>query len=93
MLPCGSTLGGVEGDASVIAYWVCTLIGGVPCGAAALLNISASCLSAAVCLSPNAVSGLVGVRLRRAWVRPEAACIAVSFDEILGSVIVSRKTM
>ena len=54
------------------------------------MNISESCIRSAVCLSPNSVSGLVGVRLSRAWVRPEAACVATYFEEILGKVSVSR---
>ena len=33
---------------------------------------------------PKSVSGMVGVGLRRLWVRSESACVAVSFDEILG---------
>ena len=62
-------------------------------GRAALLNIYASCLRASVCLSPNVVSGLVGVRLRRAWVRYMAACVDTSFEESLGKVSVARENM
>ena len=65
MSPFVSTLGGGVGAASGVLSGVCTLGGGVTCGGAALVNISASCLRAAVCLSPNAVSGLVGFGLRR----------------------------
>ena len=50
------------------------------------MNISASCLGAAICLSPNVVSVLVGFGLRRAWVRSMAACVASSFEESLGKV-------
>ena len=60
-------------------------------GGAALVNISASCQRAAVCLSPNFVSGLVGVGLRRAWVRSASACVATSFEEIIGKVSVAEK--
>ena len=62
---CGYTLGGGAGATSGVASGVCTLGGGVSWGEAALENISASCLRAAIYLSPNAVSGIVGVRLRR----------------------------
>ena len=54
-----------------------------------MVMISESCLRAAVCLFPNAVILIVGVGLRRAWVRSAATCIAVSFEEILGKVTVS----
>ena len=53
------------------------------------MNISEIFMRAAVCLSPNSVSGLVGVRLSRAWVIPEDACVATYFEEILGKVSVS----
>ena len=33
--------------------------------------------------------GIVGVGLRRVWVRSAAACVAASFDEIIGNVRVS----
>ena len=58
-------------------------------GGAALLNISASFLRAAVCLYPSDVIGLVGVGSRREWARSAAACVAKSFDEILVNVSVS----
>ena len=48
-------------------------------GGAAVVNISAICLSAAVCLSPTVVSGLVGFGLRRVLVRSAAACVYISF--------------
>ena len=64
--PCGSTLGGGSGATSGVVSRVFTLGGGVTCGGSALLNIYASFRSAAVCLFPNVVSGLVGVGLRRA---------------------------
>ena len=53
------------------------------------MNISASCLRAAVCLSPNFVSGLVGVGLRRAWVRSADACVTASYEDSLDKVSVS----
>ena len=56
---------------------------------AALVNISAICLRVAVCLSPNVVRGLVGVGLRRAWVRYAAACFDSSFQDSIGKVSVS----
>ena len=51
--------------------------------------ISESCLRAAVCLFPNAVILIVGVGLKRVWMRSVTACIAVSFEDILGKVSVS----
>ena len=56
-----------------------------------MLKISASCLRAAVCLYPNAVSGLVTVGLRRSWVRSLDGCVAAYFDEIIGNVRVSGR--
>ena len=76
MLPCGSALGGVSGAASGVDSGVLALRGGVTCGAVALLKISVSCLRDDDFLSPNAVSVLVGVGLRKAWVRSAAACVA-----------------
>ena len=77
MSPCGSTIRGGKGEASGVASGG----GGVTCGGGAtLLNISASCLRASVSLSPNVVSGLVGVGLRRKWVSSAAACVATYFD-------------
>ena len=55
------------------------------------MKISASCWSAAVCLSPNGVSGLVGVGLRSVWVRFAAACVAAPLEDSLGKVNVARK--
>ena len=49
-------------------------------------DISESCLSAAVCLSPNVVSGLVGVGLRRAWVRSVSVCVSASCEDSLDKV-------
>ena len=60
-------------------------------GGAALLNIYASCLRDALCVSPNVVSGIVGFRLRREWVRSAAACVTASFKYSLGKVSVSGK--
>ena len=56
---------------------------------AALVNISSIFRSAAFCLYPNVVSGLVGVGLRRDLVRSLAACVAASLEESLGNVSVS----
>ena len=70
---------------------VYTLGSGVTSGGAALENISTSDLSANVCLSPNFVSGLVGVGFRREWVRSVAACVAASCGDSLGKVSVARK--
>ena len=103
MLPCGSTLGCGAGDTSRVSSGLFTLsggmgefcccglslIGGVTCGGADMLKISASCFRAAVCLLPNAVSGLVGAGLRRAWVSSTAACVAPYVDEIIGTVTVA----
>ena len=55
------------------------------------MKIYASCLSAAVFLSPKVVSGIVGVGLRRVWVRSTAACVAASCEYSLGKVIVAGK--
>ena len=60
-----NTLVGGAGAASVVVSEVCTLGGGITCVGDALLNISTILWSAAVRLSPSAVSGLVGVGLRR----------------------------
>ena len=40
---------------------------------------------------PKIVSGLVGDELRRAWARSADACVAASFDEILGNIRVAGK--
>ena len=55
------------------------------------MKIYASFRSAAVCLSPNSVRGLVGDGLRRAWVRFAAECVAASLEDSLGEVNVARK--
>ena len=60
-------------------------------GGAALVNISEIFLGTSVCLSPNVVSGLVGVELRRAWVRSVAAYVAASCEGSIGKVNVSGK--
>ena len=86
---CGSNLGGSTGSTSGVVYGVCTLGGGVTYGGDALLNVSTSFRSAAVCLSPNDVSGLVGVGLRRGWVRSAAACVDASLEDSIGKVSVS----
>ena len=54
------------GPYDVVAFHlsVVSLVGG-----ANMLNISASFFRAGVCLFPNVVSGIVGVGLRRTWVR------------------------
>ena len=41
MSPCGSTLRGGTGDTSDVVSWVFTLGGGVTCGGAVLMKISA----------------------------------------------------
>ena len=56
-----------------------------------MLNISASCFRAAVYLFPIVVSGLVGVGVRRSWVRSEDACVSASSEDILGNGRVARK--
>ena len=63
----------------------------VSLGGGGLVKISGSCLRDAVCLSPNAMSGIVGVGLSKAWVRSAAAYVAASFDDSLGKVSVVRK--
>ena len=57
------------------------------------MKISASFFSTTISLSPNVVIGLVGVGLRRTWVRSEATCVDASFDKIIGSIRFSGKTM
>ena len=54
-----------------------------------MVNISASFLRVAVFLSPNSVSGVVGIGLRRVWVRSVATCIASSFDNTIGNFMVA----
>ena len=60
-------------------------------GESVLVKISVSCLRGAVCLSPNVVSGLVGVGLRRVWVRSTSACVAAPFKDIIDKVSVAVK--
>ena len=90
MSPCDSTLGVFSGAVYDVVSGVCTLRGGVTCGGAALVNIYVIFLRADVCLSPNVVSGIVGVGLSRVWLMSAAACVAASFDNIIGNVSVSR---
>ena len=99
MSPCGSTLRGGAGAASGVASWLFTLEVGVgtfcccgisfigvgTCVGAAMLKISVNCFRGAVCLLTNAGIGIVGPGLSRAWVRSAAACVVVSFEEILGN--------
>ena len=80
-----------HGAASGISSGVCTLEGGVSWVGTALVKISASCLMAAVFLSPNDVSEIVGVGLKRKWVRSTSTCVAASFEDIIGNVSVARK--
>ena len=91
MSPCGSTLGGGAGATSDVVSGVCTLGGGLTSGGSSLVNISASFLSAAVCLYHNVVSGLVGFVLKRIWVISAAVFVAASFDGIIGNVRVAGK--
>ena len=42
-----------------------------------------------VCLYPNAVSGILGIGLRRVWVRSADACVAASLEDTLGKVSVA----
>ena len=88
MSPCGSTLGGDARVASGVVFGVCTLVGGFTSGRAALVNISAIFLSAAVCLSPNFLNEPVWVGLTMAWIRSASACVAVSCEDSLGKVSV-----
>ena len=53
------------------------------------MKIYASFWNADVCLSRNVVSGLVGVRFRRVWVRSTAACAAASLEDIIDKVSVA----
>ena len=92
MSPCGSTLGGFSGATSDVSYGVVALRGGVTCGGGGgLLKISDSCLRATVCFPPNSVSGIVGVGLKRAWVRCTASFFAASSEDSLGKFSVARK--
>ena len=54
-----------------------------------MVMISESCLRAAVCLFPNAVILIVGVGLKRVWMRSVTACSAVSCEDLLGTGSVS----
>ena len=56
-----------------------------------MLKISVIFFRTAVCLSPNAVSVILGVGLKREWVMSTATCVATSFDDIIGNVWVSGK--
>ena len=56
------------------------------------MKISEIFFSTTISLSPNVVIGLVGVGLRRTWVRSEATCVDASFDKIIGSIRFSGKT-
>ena len=76
-----------------ICFWVFNLRGCATCGGADILKISVRWFRGAVCLSPNIVSGLVGVGLRRVWVRSASACVAASFDDIISNVRDTGKTM
>ena len=51
--------------------------------------VEESFLMYTVCLSPKVLSGIVGIGLRRVWVRSVATCIASSFDNTLGNVRVA----
>ena len=53
------------------------------------MKIPVSCLSDAVCLYPNVASELVGVGLRRVWVRFASACVAAPCDDNLVKVSVA----
>ena len=78
---------------SSVVSGVCSIGGDFTCGGDALLKISASFRSAAICLSPNVVSGLFGVGLRRACVRSAAACVAASLEDILGKFSVAGENL
>ena len=87
----GSTLEGGSGAASGFAYGVFNLGGGVTCGATAMFQIYTIFLRAAVCFYPKVMSGILGVGLRRAWVRSLTTYVAPSFDVILGNVRFARE--
>ena len=81
-----------QGSPLALSIWyapseVVSLVGG-----GALVNISAICLRAADFLSPNFVSGLVGVGLRSAWINSADACVATSCEDSLGKVSIAGKT-
>ena len=58
-----------------------------------MLKISASYFRDAVCLLPNVVSGIAGVDLRWAWVRPATACVTTYFDYVFCNGKFSGKTL
>ena len=89
MSPCGSTLIGGAGAVSDVVSGLCTLGVGVTCGGSVLMKISVIFRSSGVCLSPNVVSGLVGVELSRVWVSSAASSVAESFEDSLGKVSVT----
>ena len=90
---CGSTVVRGAGAAADIIYGVCTLRGGITSGGESLVKISVSCLSSAVCLSPNVVIGIVVVGLSTLWVRSAAACVAPSCEDSIGKVSVPEGNM
>ena len=55
------------------------------------MKISVSFRSADVFLFPNVLGGLVGVGLRRTWVRSTSACVSESLEDSLGKVSVVRR--
>ena len=59
-------------------------------GGASLVNISVSFLSAAFCLPPNIVIGLVGVGLRRVRIMYVDECVDASCEDSLGQFSVAR---
>ena len=104
MWPVVSTLEGVAGDAFGVASGKNTIGGGagvfycgvdvlsgaVSQGETSMLKIDANCFNSAVCFYHIIGIGMVGVGLRRAWLRSAATCVAASSEEILGKGILSR---
>ena len=86
---CGSNIGGGAGTAFRFASRVFSLGGGLTCGGASMLNISLSCYRDTVYLCSNFVYGLVGIGLRRVWMRSAAAYVDEYFDDIRDNFRVS----
>ena len=90
MSPCGLTIRVATGGVSGVVSGVCTLGGGVNYKGLTWRIFPSIFRSAAFCLYPNVVSGIVGIGFRMDLVRSVAACVAASLEESLGNVSVSR---
>ena len=85
-----NTLGG---GAEVSFCYVSVVYGSIDLGGMVMLNVDDSCFNTAVCLSPIFVSEIVGVGLRRVWVRSTAVCISECAENLLISLVLMRRTL